>query len=77
MKFSILLFKGQCDAVKYAIGQMNRYEKKIIILEEIRLSGKPTGEPDNELILFLYSENVADIFQLGWDAAKQPITFNI
>lgn len=77
MKFSLLLFSGQCHAVKYAIGQMNRYEKKIIILEKIHLTGMKTDEPDVQLILYLCSENLADIFQLGWDSAKQPITFNL
>jgi hypothetical protein len=77
MKFSILIFKGQIDAVKYSVGQMNRYEKKIMILEEINLSGVQSGEPDMQLILFLCSENLFDIFRLGWDAAKQPITFKL
>ena len=77
MKFSILLFKKQINAVKYSIGQMNRYDKKIMILEEIHLTGMKTDEPDVELILYLCSGNISDIYQMGWDSAKQPITLNL
>lgn len=77
MKFSILLFSEQCHSVKYAVGQMNRYEKKFMILEEIKLSGVQSGEPDLQLILFLCSENLSDIFQLGWDASKEKIHFQL
>jgi hypothetical protein len=77
MKFSLLIQSEQCHSVKYAIGQMNRYEKKIMILEEIQLSGVQSGEPDVQLILFLCSENLSDIFQIGWASAKEKIHFQL
>lgn len=76
MEFNLLIFKNQLTPVKYSIGQMNKYQTKIMILVETKLQGLKPDEPDYLLRLKLNSEDFQDIFNLGWLAGKEPIHFS-
>lgn len=70
MIFKIKIFANQIFSVRYAISQKSL---NIKVIETSKIPGQlSSDEPDTQLTLKLMSEDLGEIFTLGWRAAKEP-----